>query len=105
MRPRKPAHYTDRKKESVIFTRIRSSVLPLQNGTIFAVDTSTNVSTPHTKFQQNDFKHFRDMRLQKLAQFLQLFLIFFLFSHTYKNCHKMLIPYLITIGGGYKGTS
>ena len=44
------------------FLQLLSSVL--QNKTIFAVDTPTNVSTPHTKFEQNQFKHSQHMRLQ-----------------------------------------
>ena len=49
------------------FLHFHSSVLPLQNKTMFAVETPANVSTQHTKFERNHFKYSRDMRLQKLA--------------------------------------
>ena len=49
------------------FSHLRSSVLPLQNKTIFAVDTPANFSTPHSKFERDRFKHFRDIRFQTLA--------------------------------------
>ena len=68
--------------------------------TIFAVDTPSNFSTPHSKFERNRFKRSRDMRLQKLAWFLRVFLFFlffFLFSHTYKNCYKTRMPYPIAL--------
>ena len=57
--------YIDREKKQ--FSHIHSSVLLLQNKTIFAVNTPINISTPHFTFQQNHFKHSRDMTLQKLA--------------------------------------
>ena len=57
--------YIDRKKTR--FSHLCSSVLPLRNKTIFAVDTPANFSTPHTKFEQNRFKRSLDMRLQTLA--------------------------------------
>ena len=56
---------TGRKKTR--FSHLRSSVLPLRNNTNFAVDTTANFSTPHSKFERNRFKRFRDMRLQNLA--------------------------------------
>ena len=71
---------TGRKKTR--FLHLRSSVLPLQNKTVFAVDTPANVSTPHTKFEQNRFKRSRDMRLQKLAskiKYINNWLSFFVF--------------------------
>ena len=40
---------TGRKKTR--FSNLRTSVLPLQNKTIFAVDMRANVSTPHTTFE------------------------------------------------------
>ena len=49
------------------FSYLRSSVLPWWNKTIFAVDTPSNFSIPHSKFERNRFKRSRDMRLQKLT--------------------------------------
>ena len=49
------------------YSHFRSSVLSRQNKTIFAVGIPANVSTSHTKFEQNHFKRSRDMQLQKLA--------------------------------------
>ena len=92
---------TGRKKTQ--FSHLRSSVLPWRNKTIFAVDTPSTFSTPHSKFERNLFKRSRDMRLQKLAQFLRFlffFLFFFLFSHTYKNCYKTRTPYPIALKWG-----
>ena len=54
------------------FSHLRSSVLPLQNKTILAVDTSANVSTSHTKFERNRFKLSQDIQLQKLAYRLEI---------------------------------
>ena len=64
-----------------------------------------NSSTPHSKFERNRFTRYRDMRLQKLAQFLRFFLIIFLFlSHTYKNCYKTRTPHPINLKfGTHKG--
>ena len=64
-----------------------------------------NCSTPHSKFERNRFARSRDMRLQKLAQFLRFFfffffLFFFFLSHTYKNCYKTRTPYLIALKFG-----
>ena len=56
---------TGRKKTQ--FLHLRSSVLPLRNKMIFAVDTPSNFSTPLSKFEQNRLTRSRDMRLQKLA--------------------------------------
>ena len=46
----------------------------------FAVDIPSNCSTPHSKFERNRFARSRDMRLQKLAQFLRFFSYYFSFS-------------------------
>ena len=63
------------------FSHLRSSVLPWWNKTIFAVDMPTNCSTPHSKFERNRLTRSRDMRLQKLAQFLRfIFSSYFSFS-------------------------
>ena len=63
------------------------------------MDMPPNCSTPHSKFERNRFARSRDMRLQKLAQFLRFFFFFFL-SHTYKNCHKTRTPYPIALKFG-----
>ena len=66
-------------------------------------------STPHSKFERNRFTRSRDMRLQKLAQFLRFFFFFFFFffflfffflSHTYKNYYKTRTPYPISLKFG-----
>ena len=61
---KKPAHntmsiLTGRKKTRFLYFCI--SVVPLQNKMIFAVDTPANVSSPHTKFEQNHFKRSQDI--------------------------------------------
>ena len=56
---------TGRKKMQ--FSHLRSSVLPWWNKTIFAVDTPSSFSTPHSKLERNRFKRSQDMWLQKLA--------------------------------------
>ena len=48
--------YIDRK-----FPCICSSMLPLRNKMIFAMEMPSTFSSPHTEFEQ--FKHSRDMRL------------------------------------------
>ena len=68
--------------------------------TIFAVDMPSNCSTPHSKFERNRSARSRDMRLQKLAQFLRFFFFFFFLSHTYKNCYKTRTPYPIALKFG-----
>ena len=62
----------------------------------------SNCSTPHSKFEQNRLTRSRDMRLQKLAQFLRFFffLFFFFLSLTYKNCYKTRTPYPIALTFG-----
>jgi len=40
---------------------------------IFAVEMPTNVITSHSQFQLNRAKRFKDMSLQKLAEFLHFF--------------------------------
>ena len=61
----------------------------------------SNCSTPHSKFERNRVARSRDMRLQKLAQFLRVFFLFFFFlSHTYKNCYKTRTPYPIALTFG-----
>ena len=62
----------------------------------------SNCSTPHSKFERNRFTRSRDMRLQKLAQFLRsfFFLFFFFLTHTYKNCYKTQTPHPITLTFG-----
>ena len=62
----------------------------------------SNCSTPHSKFERNRFARSRDMRLQKMAQFLRFFffLFFFFLSHTYKNCYKTRTPYPIALEFG-----
>ena len=62
----------------------------------------SNCSTPHSKFERNRFTRSRDMRLQKLDQFLRFFffLFFFFLSHTYKNCYKTRTPYPIALKFG-----
>ena len=57
-----------------------------------------NCSTPHSKFERNRFTRSRDMRLQKLAQFLRFFFLFL--SHTYKNCYKTRTPHPIALKFG-----
>ena len=66
------------------------------------MDIPSNCSTPHSKFERNCFARSRDMRLQKLAQFLRFFffLFFFFLSHTYKNCYETQTPYPIALKFG-----
>ena len=66
------------------------------------MDIPSSCSTPHYKFERNRFKRSRDMRLQKLVQFLRFFffLFFFFLSHTYKNCYKTRTPYSIALKVG-----
>ena len=112
MRPRSqhatPARIlTGRKKTR--FSHFRSSVLPLRNKTNFAVDTPANFSTPHTKFERTEsLQAFpRYVTFKNWLSFFGFF--FFLFSHTYKNCHKTRTPYPIALKfgtqRGYKGAS
>jgi len=49
------------------FSRIRNFMLLVQNRMIFAVEMPSTVSTPHSKFQLNCARSFRDMNFQKLA--------------------------------------
>ena len=74
---------TGRKKTQ--FSHLRSSVLPLRNTTIFAVETPSTFSTPHSKLERNRFKRSRDIRLQNWLSFFVFFLIFLpLFAHLQK---------------------
>ena len=64
---------------------------------------SPTAALPHSKFERNRFTRFRDMRLQKLSQFLRFFfffLFFFFLSHTYKNCYKTRTPHPIALKFG-----
>ena len=62
----------------------------------------SNCSTPHSKFERNRLARSRDMRLQKLAQFLRVFfLIIFLFLVAHlQNCYKTRTPYPIALKFG-----
>ena len=62
----------------------------------------SNCSTPHSKFERNRFARSRDMRLQKLAQFLRFFSSYFSFScrTLTKNCYKTRTPYPIALKFG-----
>ena len=105
MRPKKPAHntreYIDRKKRKINFrtsvalccldetrqcllwTCQPTSVLHIPN--LSDIDSSVPVIC--------DFKNW-------LSFLVFSFLFFFLFSHTYKNCHKTRMPYLIALKFG-----
>ena len=100
---------TGRKKTQ--FLHLRSSVFPWWNKTMFAVDMPSNFSTPHSKFEQNRFTRSRDIRLQKLAQFLRFFFFLFFFScrtltktAIKRKCH-IQFPWNLTHRRGYKGAS
>ena len=55
------------------FSHIRNFVLLVRNRTI---EMPSNVGTPHSEFQINHAKHFRDMNFQNLA-YNSEFLLFF----------------------------
>jgi len=79
------------------FSRICNFVLHVRNQTIFAMKISSFVSTPHSKFQLNPARRFRDMNFQKLAFFLSSCFCFFFFSSWYESYHKVKTSYLIAL--------
>ena len=67
------------------------------------MDTPSNFSTPHSKFERNHFKRSQNNYTTSKVGLVSLgffFLIFFLFLQTYKNCYKTRTPYLITLTFG-----
>ena len=64
----------------------------------------SNCSTPHSKFERNRFARSRDMRLQKLAQFLRFFFSSY-FSFSCRTLTKTPYPIALKFGtqkGGIK---
>jgi len=58
-----------------------------------------NVITSHFKFQLNHARRFRDMNLQKLAEYLRFFFFFF-FSSRCESCYKTQTHYPIALKFG-----
>ena len=77
---------------------IRNFVLLVRNWMIFAAEMPSTISTPHSKFQLNCARRFRDINFQKLAWFLRFFLFFF--SSKHESYHKMETGYLIPLKFG-----
>jgi len=104
VRPKKLARHTHELltgRTIMQFSCIRSSVTLQRHQLIFALEMPANVITSHSKFQLNHIKCFRDMSLQKFAEFfiffffLLLLLLFFFFLTNKKSCQKMQTHYLI----------
>ena len=64
------------------------------------MNTPSNFSTPHSKFERNRFKRSRDMRLQKLASSFFVFFLSSSFRTLTKNCYKTRTPYPIALKFG-----
>ena len=83
---------TGRKKTS--FSHLCISVIPYPIGTKFATELPASQGSLHTKFEENHSSQFRDTSSETF------FLLFFVFSHTCKNCYKTQTRTLIALKFG-----
>ena len=77
--------YIDRKKTP--FSHLCISVIPYSIETKFATALPASQGSLHSKLEGNRSNRFRDTSCQSF-DFLSLFIFFFVFSHTCKNCYK-----------------
>jgi len=99
MLPKKLAHHTMSiltGKTITQFSLMRNFVLLKRNSTIFAVEMSSTISTPHSKFQLNCARHFQDINFQNLAHFL----FSFDYSSRCESYHKVKTGYPIGLKFG-----
>ena len=91
MRPKKPARHTVSiltGRTKTLFSHLCISVITYLIGTKFATQLPASQGSLHSKFEGNRSSHFRDTSYQNFVIFSSLFFLFFVFSHTCKNCYN-----------------